>query len=885
MKLDFVKKIIKSKTFKKILCILAIFFVWYIVFSAGSTCFADDGGAITAQTKMENFNVIAAEIIKITYVLLWPLLFVCGIALDNSLVYGSWLHLDVPLWSLWNVMKNIANFALWFFVLFAILKNMVMGIGNSWDKKWTPFEVIKNTLIAGILIQMSRFLVAAIIDVSTILTYAVWGLPITVLKSNVQYSNKPIMSTHINVYSDSNWLDYNLYYTYWEHNIPNCLIKDNLSVSGVYIVWPDKPYVWDSIENEWFYTDFWYCAVWWWPYKYEHVTKEDGWIYPNLSDITFTWRAINDQYRQQLSIPNNWSQWSWGEWWWEWGDWEEGPSLDDAISSCRIIPVDSSKLSEDCSWYWALSLTWADPFFQWQDESKWLLFSIDNLIEQSKWYVWPLITIYSSLLDIQSFADFSPGESYVQEFISLVFKLIFSFVLIAPLVWLAVVLIVRIGVLWLVIAAAPILILIWVFFHDFLKWKGFFQAFDLWNLIKLVFAPVVITLAISLSLIFINAISGMNKDTVQREEVFNSLWIKQTEDRTYSILWLVDIQLDTTIISKWLDDIAYFITLLFATGIIRFFLVTALRMCGNTGKKVWDFIWRNVGEFLMSAPIVPLPWGRWNVSVSSLSKVPGLVTSKYTNKFQEISDKNMKTDFPWLYGESIWSLANQIARDIKSGELRSLNNMQIKRLEPIFGTADSAQLISMINGMEQRDIDAMTSNYDRYMDAENRKFIAGVSSKMPSTHTSTDAAELSKADLIMAVQYDDNLKNWARDMVWSAVYTKDWINIVDIIKWTESNPKYDILDREEYEKAHFGKKLEEIDKTTFDTRKSSNDPKYLEMDEYIKRLEREYQTQKSLIWRPTDWLSEEDKALQKHLKDFFTSELTNKLKELWYNFN
>jgi hypothetical protein len=61
---------------------------------------------------MKNFAEIMSEVIKCAYVILWPLLFICGISLDNSLVYGTWLHLDAPLWSFWNIMKNIANFML-----------------------------------------------------------------------------------------------------------------------------------------------------------------------------------------------------------------------------------------------------------------------------------------------------------------------------------------------------------------------------------------------------------------------------------------------------------------------------------------------------------------------------------------------------------------------------------------------------------------------------------------------------------------------------------------------------------------------------------------------------------------------------------------------------
>lgn len=40
------------------------------------------------------------------------------------------------------------------------------------DEK-TPLGIIKKTLIAGILIQASRFLMAALVDVSTVATYAV----------------------------------------------------------------------------------------------------------------------------------------------------------------------------------------------------------------------------------------------------------------------------------------------------------------------------------------------------------------------------------------------------------------------------------------------------------------------------------------------------------------------------------------------------------------------------------------------------------------------------------------------------------------------------------------------------------------------------------------
>ncbi|GHV25388.1 hypothetical protein FACS1894176_03750 [Bacteroidia bacterium] len=41
--------------------------------------------------------------------------------------------------------------------------------------------LITNTLVAGILIQASRFLTAVAIDISTIATYGIGGLPISIM--------------------------------------------------------------------------------------------------------------------------------------------------------------------------------------------------------------------------------------------------------------------------------------------------------------------------------------------------------------------------------------------------------------------------------------------------------------------------------------------------------------------------------------------------------------------------------------------------------------------------------------------------------------------------------------------------------------------------------
>lgn len=93
-------------------------------------------------------------------------------------------------------MKNFANFALGFLVLFAIIKN-IFAFGKADDKR-KPQKIIVQTLIAGVLVQISRFVMAALVDLSTVATYAIGALPLNVV-SSTPLGDKKIMSSHVNM--------------------------------------------------------------------------------------------------------------------------------------------------------------------------------------------------------------------------------------------------------------------------------------------------------------------------------------------------------------------------------------------------------------------------------------------------------------------------------------------------------------------------------------------------------------------------------------------------------------------------------------------------------------------------------------------------------------
>ena len=199
------KNCIENKKLKWHLKVLFMVFAIVLVFSWYA--FADAASCWNGNTAKDIFvNILynCLSFLSWWWVLLANL---AGKLMTNDMVYGTFLHLDGTLWTFWNVMKNIANFLLWFFLVFAILKNLLSWGSNSWDKKWSPFEVVKNTLIAWVLIQMSWFLVWLVLDISTICTAAIGSYPAQFLTVYDQFQ-MDVKNTVNSVYNRKVIVDY-----------------------------------------------------------------------------------------------------------------------------------------------------------------------------------------------------------------------------------------------------------------------------------------------------------------------------------------------------------------------------------------------------------------------------------------------------------------------------------------------------------------------------------------------------------------------------------------------------------------------------------------------------------------------------------------------------
>lgn len=102
-----------------------------------------------------------------------------GKLMTNEFIYGSFMNLDVYLWKLWNLSKNIANFFLGFYFLYMILASFFNDKGAT-----GVIGKVKDFLLAGIGIQVSWFLLAVLIDLATIAAAAVGSLPGIIIDGN-----------------------------------------------------------------------------------------------------------------------------------------------------------------------------------------------------------------------------------------------------------------------------------------------------------------------------------------------------------------------------------------------------------------------------------------------------------------------------------------------------------------------------------------------------------------------------------------------------------------------------------------------------------------------------------------------------------------------------
>jgi len=781
--------------------------------------------AETKEDKILNANEFFNTILQLVYVLIWPILVIIWWLIDNTVVYWSFLHLDASLWTLWNIVKNFANFALWFLVLFAIVRNVISPLEKSASDGWKPVTIIKNTLIAGILIQASWFLMAAIIDVSTILTYSIGWMPMTILQNSPATKDVAIVWVNAKLeQKDNGKTELSYYNTYGDANISPCVTKKLKWFTGDYIVGKKQIMIDDET---YFYTGI--CTIGSWPYRFLEN--------PNMTGYTG-----NVSYQETLKN------------YYENGDTETFSGL---INNCHVIPLYKDKNYDICQWYGILDKD--DNFFSSTTASeKNPKLTLDGLLEKSKWFVGPFITIYSSILDFTTITEPVNEESNLfNNFFNLIIKFFFAVALFFPLLALAVVLLARVWILWLAIAASPAIILVTVFGKVLGWWwdKILWKHLNIKNLMQLIFAPVFVVFAISMSLIFLSALNPRSIDHSDNfeEEQLAAYGIQKTE-KSYSILWLVEVEMDMEKISKWKDTFAWFITNLFGVWVVWFFLFFAIKqMTWEVGQSVGKAIQDSVEKMAMNLPVIPVAGGIWISAAKSGLKSLWWIPDKITRQ----QEQKLKDKYPWLYdmspqdtnrGETGKTLSD-FGTDTKNTVIEWIN--QWRTMEQIWselnqdqqnklttaGYAWAGWLASLYNQEISKEFTKDSANKDIIA---AWKWFANNNIK-----SNADAQRFTADQINNSIASDKDWKDWAWTVLGGAIHTKDWVKVMDNV-WTEDKPVYRVVNRDQYEKKYFWEKgLSEVKKEDLEKLKEGDNfnkekfEKYKEsMEEHEKELER-----------------------------------------------
>lgn len=677
-----------SRLWKKILGITFIvgassFLLWGSVGIVGQA-HATSASSTTNDPLVDKKEVISLVdlALKVIYILLWPLLVIAGMSLDNTLVYGSFLHMDAPLRAFRNIMKNFANFALWFLVLFAILKN-IFSFGKD-DANRKPQKIITQTLIAGVLIQMSRFVMAALVDLSTIATYAVGALPLNVVSSTPLGKHK-IMQVHVEMdlskFQKSVSSDTNDYFKV-SYSVP--ATKDGKKI-------PDLKFSECKEKNHYIIgrmdgsTGFRNDGVFWWIKN--ACVKWGQLVFFNEFPDARVWDDDANYKATLLQIIQ-----------------EDRREAREACGYVVRVNGPSKNLPEDCATAlddiqteliangrpseevnnimrlmpppWFEPVPFTDWLAHWdnrlQNKSSTAgepianALTLDSIVDKSKWFVGPLITMYSSMLDFAQLANTSSDTSFGEITGETLIKTGFAVWLFFPLVALAIVLIIRIWFMRAAIVLSPFLVLLKALnFEDKIKSDFLKKHFSIANVIKVIFAPVVTVFALSISLVFMSTLvasiktwgtSGFGITKIETSEAWSQMF-RTLKD-------CLELKLDGF---EWfggaLDVFSWFLVNMIGIWLMRAIVFAAIKF-NSIGEKFGTTVQTFGSNFFKTLPILPLPGGE-SVGIGSFTSVMwGLPGQKAAERTRTWEEKVKKRVNPEETGSLTTAQTNKITQQI-----------------------------------------------------------------------------------------------------------------------------------------------------------------------------------------------------------------------------
>lgn len=629
----------------------------FLCFLMNNQVFAQSAAGATETLTDTVFNVLWAGL-NLLYLITLPVLVIAGKAMDNSMIYGEFINLDKPLYMLWNLSRTFANFAIGGVILWKIIEYIFNFNENNSPSflKWLIFKWVGIILW----INVSWFAIWALVDLSTIVTYSLGAMPLSILKET-NSKDMPILAvwSYFDYQSETsqidqwqlNYIEPHTYYQRWNIYIPRCNAKWKLHnglITGpeYFPIIPNK----ESIQFNKFWDGKQYCALNTQTLvditaleqeknnHFNNINNEEknrlmkeivDYIITNTGaceDIQLTW------YDNNIPIPITITQNELETLIWTMKIWD---GQINAKKTCSNLIITGNAYGENNR---------QTDFMAWGQEpyASQNGLTMNTLINRSKGMVWPFITLYMSLLDFSNLSsqdtENQTATTTLNGITEFLLKSAVSLALFIPLVALAITLIIRIVILRGVIAFIPLgIVLYWL--KDEIKIWGegiktpsrlWGEAINGWNILGLIFAPVLPVFAISISIIILQTLQIAMKPSIEsNNETRDFLWIVVSPDpdnantSCMNFWWLQTTCLDKgTEISggSWFANFLPRLFLnIFAIGLMWMMVKVALSWSKITSKLWWDImdLWKTA---LWSIPLISIG-GKW-VWATALSKIP-----------------------------------------------------------------------------------------------------------------------------------------------------------------------------------------------------------------------------------------------------------------------
>ena len=567
---------------------------------------AEDTANAVSETEREFANTVEMVTRAISLVM-WPLLAIAWLAMDNTLVYWELFFLDTTLFQMWQITRTFANFLLWFLFVFAIWYNLVKwwnADGARWLKKFLP-----NLVIASILIQASYFIIAALLDLSTVMIYSVWGLP---LRFDAGQDNT---SGHL---EELRYVVPN-----YATTLDNSQKEDgSSSVQNVVYGCPktDTIYIACVMSKDKFFKEGpedWSEPSTWNNRKQSRVESRNA-IHTENVDWIYT-SDISDDYCVMDNYLVKFKPW-------------------DPIDLCRL----------------------ANGQDQWKEYMGTIECpNINDFFNNSAKMTGPFYGLYSSVMRMWDIS-LTPNHKWVVEvWLEWMMKIFVWLGMLVPLLVLAIVMIIRVVVIWWLLIFVPFMIIVWVIW--FAPWKASEATGDgkYWykSMLGIIFMPIVVVFALSMSLIMMTLLTRSHHIIDENApEQFNILW--STVTRTDMVWRSCNIENG---LCEWVDAGKE----CWSTSKHCYYILWAMKMClnestinfGNGIMNTFTYILYNIlGIFLM-----------WTVVFAALKSIK--LTEWFVGQIEWFAKQAITSApilyIPWLGKQSIWSLkgaANEIRR-------------------------------------------------------------------------------------------------------------------------------------------------------------------------------------------------------------------------------